>query len=146
MKTKILIIGLLIGLFACSDDMDMENCTIGPDSMDRVFEFQHTTSGAVYRAWTSDPNVIETVESELAKPLESRTKHINGDIARTPSGCDVNPGWDWYFIGNSWALADISVEVCDGNPEYVEENLDYFVDNLGQFCPWSSRVLREVNE
>ena len=110
----------------------------------RFYEFTHQDQQGDYRfvAKTSDPEVIDTIEDELAKPFEERRLHINGDIARGQK--HYNSRWSWHFVPGEWDMAELSVEVCDGRPQMVEEDLDYWVDQVGYFCPWSSRVLREV--
>lgn len=109
----------------------------------RYFEFVDTTHDETFVAATTDPEVIETVESQLAKPKDERNLHINGAIARGER--DYNPGYPWHFVEGEWALAEISTEVCDGRPAALSENLDYWVDEVGRFCPWSSQVKKEVD-
>jgi hypothetical protein len=38
-------------------------------------------------------------------------------------------------------LTEVAVEVCDGRPSYVEENLDDFL--MVGYCPWSGRIVSE---
>jgi hypothetical protein len=38
-------------------------------------------------------------------------------------------------------MADVSIEVCDGKPSYVQENLDEWLDTVGNYCPWASKVV-----
>lgn len=122
-------------------------CSTSPDrdgGGTRYYQFVHKDGEEVYAfiAKTSDPGVIARVEEELARPFEERSLHINGRIARGDGG--HNTGWSWHFIPGEWDLAEISTEVCDGRPSMVEEELDYWVDGVGRFCPWSSRVKEEV--
>lgn len=121
------------------------NCDLQPDSDYNIYEFEHKSTGDLFLAWTKNNEVISQVENELSKPLEERNMHINGVISRLPAECNINLEWSWYFNPEDWMMADISIEVCDGNPQYVEENLAEFVDNVGRFCPWGSRVKREIN-
>lgn len=113
------------------------------DPETRYYEFAHESGASEYTmiASTSDPAVIEQVEKQLQKPFDERKMFINGDIAR---GSGANAQLGWHFIPGEWELAESAVEVCDGRPDMVDENLDYWVDQVGFFCPWSSRVLREV--
>ncbi|MDZ7691860.1 MAG: hypothetical protein U5K69_12155 [Balneolaceae bacterium] len=128
---------LILGLSGCSNSTSSEQDT-------RYFEFRHENDAIDYTmvAATSDPDVIAKLEQELQKPFGDRNRHINGDIARGNKA--YNGQWSWYFIPNEWDLVEASVEVCDGRPGMVEENIDYWVDQVGYFCPWSSRVVREV--
>ena len=43
-------------------------------------------------------------------------------------------------------MAEFSIEVCDAWPGYVEENLETWMNEVGLFCPWASRVVREAAE
>lgn len=116
-----------------------------PTKPPRYFEFTHQNGENEYTfvAQTSVPGIIDKVEDELSKPLEERTLHINGPIARGTE--QYNDNWSWHFVPDEWDLAEASAEACDETPQRVEKNLDYWVDEAETFCPWSSRVSREVN-
>lgn len=111
----------------------------------RYFEFTHGDSEDYsFVAKTSDPEVIEKLENQLELPFDKRNLHIHGKIERGNGGHNIN--WSWHFTPDKWDMVEISVEVCDGRPHMVEENLDYWIDNVGRFCPWSSRVVGEVDQ
>jgi hypothetical protein len=38
-------------------------------------------------------------------------------------------------------MAEFAIEVCDGRPSYVEENVDEFVGTVGRYCPWQARLV-----
>lgn len=138
-KTLYLTAILLLGIFtACSTNNDEDNNA-------HYYEFTHQSDDINYRivAKTSDPDVIAKVEQELSIPFEERNMHINGPIARGNPG--YNSNWSWHFVESQWSLAEVSTEVCDGRPSFVEENLDYWVDQVGRFCPLGARVVEEVN-
>lgn len=128
---------LLMLFTACGTEND--------DNETRYYRFTHQSDDIEYSfvAKTSNQEVIAKVEQELQKPFEERRMHINGPIERGSE--DYNEHWNWHFVENRWNLAEISTEVCDGRPSFVEEDLDYWVDQVGRFCPWSSRVEAEVN-
>jgi hypothetical protein len=118
-------------------------CDGGGDAAEdeyQYFEFE-ATAGERFVAGTSDPELIRAARSQLALPESERELFINGEIAR---GTRRNEGWSWHFTPNKWQLTELSAEVCDGRPSHVEEDLDYWVEEVGRFCPWSSFVLREV--
>ena len=39
-------------------------------------------------------------------------------------------------------MAEITMELCDGLPSHVEEDIDYWVDTVGRFCPWSAKIVK----
>ena len=125
---------LLISGTACKD-------SVSPEEDVRTFRFT-TTGDETFIARTSDPALIQALEAQLALPLAERTLHINGKIA---AGTDGNLTWSWHFIPDQWQLAEMSIELCDGRPSDVEADLTYWLGTVGQFCPWSARVLEEVD-
>lgn len=132
------VICMLTLLSACGTEND--------DDDTRYYRFTHESDDIDYTfvAKTSNSDVIARVEEELEKPFDERRLHINGVIEHGTK--DYNDNWNWHFVENQWALAEISTEVCDGRPSFVEEEIDYWVDQVGRFCPWSSRVEAEVNQ
>lgn len=107
------------------------------------FLFQHRAvpgPAGQFVAGTDDPDVLRLAREQLALPEADRNLHINGVIARGQEG---NLTWTWHFEPGEWTLAEVSVEVCDGTPQMVEDDLDYWVDQVGRFCPWASYVAAE---
>ncbi|GIF13634.1 hypothetical protein [Actinoplanes teichomyceticus] len=64
------------------------------------------------------------------------TKHINGEIVRTPSR--YNPGYTWHLNPYNVAFYERSMEVCDGQPSFV--TADWW--NEPRFCPWHGKVVK----
>jgi hypothetical protein len=131
---------VLLGVSSCGDD--------GPENSGEpvlfVFELQGTAQPEPFVVTTSDADLIAQVRAELAKPLNERTRHPSGPIARGDGG--HNWPWSWHFYPDEWSLVEVSMEVCDGTPADVENNIDYWVDTVEVFCPWSARVIEETNE
>lgn len=133
-------------LAACSNDDDgIPACSIEIEQGTRFFEFVHEGTGKIFYAWTTDTTVINQVLAQLAIPVDQRGQHINGKILELPAGCVLNDQWSWYFDPTDWALADASIELCDGEPDFVEANLDEYV-RTGRYCPWGSKVNKEVEQ
>ena len=55
-----------------------------------------------------------------------------------PGNGGFNAPWSWHFDPERVRMAEIAIEVCDGQPSYVEENLADFVT---AYCPWGARVV-----
>jgi hypothetical protein len=51
-----------------------------------------------------------------------------------------NQPWSWHLDPDTVRLAEMTVEVCDGRPSYVEQHLPDWL-NKG-FCPWTSDIIR----
>ena len=88
-------------------------------------------------------SLIDSMDAQLQIPFADRQMIISGNIARGNGGFNLH--WSWHFKTGEWGLVDLATEVCDAWPQFVEDNLDYFIDTLnGQFCPWASKVYEET--
>jgi len=58
----------------------------------------------------------------------------NGRIVRDTG---VNEGWSWSLDPNDFEFADLTTEVCDGEPSDVESG----ALTSDRYCPWSARVV-----
>jgi len=76
---------------------------------------------------------------------ETNEVHALGRIIKRPQ--PYNPKWDYHLDPNTITFFAVAIEVCDANMRYVEDHLD---EACGAFlpgcywCPWDSRVVREV--
>jgi hypothetical protein len=60
-----------------------------------------------------------------------------------------NPEWSFHLEPASIAFFEMAIEVCDANVRYVESHLpevgsDFLPKN--HWCPWSSRLIKEVTD
>ena len=90
--------------------------------------------------------VDETYKIELATPelVEHAEALLAGeDVAAIPNGIVVrdDPGpnapWSWHIDPATLHFADMTIEVCDGLPSYVEDE----IVTSHQYCPWSAKVI-----
>ncbi len=58
----------------------------------------------------------------------------NGRIVRDTG---VNEGWSWSLDPDDFEFADLTTEVCDGEPSDVESG----ALTSDRYCPWSARVV-----
>ncbi len=49
-----------------------------------------------------------------------------------------NLPWHWHIDSDDIQMAENTIELCDGLPSHVEADIDYWVDQVGRFCPWSA--------
>ena len=50
-----------------------------------------------------------------------------------------NCGWAWRMNPASITFAEVTIEVCDATPSYVQDNCSSFPN--GQYCPWSAELI-----
>jgi hypothetical protein len=65
----------------------------------------------------------------------------NGRIARGAGVGDHNRPWSWHLDPDDIHLADVTIEICDATPGFVEQNLDDFM-TIGRYCPWNAELVR----
>lgn len=58
----------------------------------------------------------------------------NGRIVRETG---VNEGWSWSLDPADFEFAELTTELCDGNPSDVESG----ELTSARYCPWSARVV-----
>ena len=49
--------------------------------------------------------------------------------------------WSWHLQEDTISLADMTMEVCDGLPSFVENYLGYWVGFVHTYCPWTSNIV-----
>ncbi len=59
----------------------------------------------------------------------------NGRIVR--GSADANEGWNWHLDPADFEWADMTTEVCDGNPQSVEDG----TLTSERYCPWTAAVV-----
>lgn len=92
-------------------------------------------------------NVLnEEFKVELTTPslVEHAQELLDGKALRAiPMGrvmrddSDVNQPWSWHLDPTTVEFADVAIEVCDGPPSYVEDE----VITSDTYCPWSAEIV-----
>ncbi|WP_245667343.1 BP74-related protein [Actinomadura macra] len=92
----------------------------------------------------TDPVKIQHARSIL-NGTETQRPHVIGRIKKTPA--PYNPRWSFHLNPDTIDFFDAAMEVCDATTSYVEEHLaeagGAFLPGL-VWCPWTSRLVREV--
>ena len=98
-------------------------------------EFVIEVEGERFRLRTSNP----ATASALDQRRRSGTAGVvAGRLLRGDGG--FNTPWSWHLDPLSIEVPDAAIELCDGRPSMVQSDLDYWVDTVYSFCPWSARV------
>lgn len=96
------------------------------------------SGGESFRILLRDAAQLEEARRLIAR---GERKVVSGSLARGDGG--FNTGYSWHLVPESVHFPDVTIELCDGRPSDVEKDLDYWVDTVGRFCPWSARLVRE---
>ena len=51
-----------------------------------------------------------------------------------------NLPWEWHVDPEDIRMVEVADAGCDGLPSQVENDLDYWVDTVGRFCPTSATI------
>ncbi len=86
-----------------------------------------------YRILLTDADDIAVAQRLLAG--EEAPSIPNGLIVRGDPG--VNTGYSWHIDPASVEFADMTIELCDGLPSFVEDG----TLEGDRFCPWGARVV-----
>jgi hypothetical protein len=95
--------------------------------------------GDTYKIWITNPATIDQVIA-LAEG-ESEANIPNGRIEYGPGQGDHNAPYSWHIDPEEVEMAEFTIELCDAEPSFVEENVEYFVDTVGWYCPWGAELV-----
>ena len=126
---------LVLGLVACG----APTATPEPGGLSGGILATFQVVDEEFQVWVTNPQTIQQI-LDLQRGISS-ANIPNGSILRGPGQADHNEPWSWHLDPEQIEMAEITVEVCDGAPSFVEEELDYFVETVGQYCPWRARLV-----
>jgi hypothetical protein len=89
--------------------------------------------GEQYKIELATPELVAHAEALLAG--EDVASIPLGRVVRDDPG--VNAPWSWHIDPSTLEFADVTIEVCDGLPSYVEDETVTSPD----YCPWSAKVI-----
>lgn len=94
-----------------------------------------TVDGSRFYTEISDPDSLAQIRAALES--DGRAGIPNGRLVRGNGG--VNQGHQWHMVDVE--LVEMAIELCDGTATMVDDDLDYWIDTVGQYCPWDARVV-----
>jgi hypothetical protein len=122
-----LVIAATIATAACSADDGAS-----PSPVRAIVVTFEVNEGERFRVLLTDP-VDQAAASRLLAGAEG-PDIPNGRIVRETG---VNEGWSWSLDPTDFEFADLTTEVCDGDPSDVESG----ALTSDRYCPWSARVV-----
>jgi len=92
-------------------------------------------SGEQFHALVYDPDVVAALDARRAS---GGAGVVSGMLLQGHGG--FNEPWDWHWSPASVHVPDVAIELCDGRPSMVQDDLTYWLETVGQFCPWGATV------
>lgn len=109
------------------------------------FEFDYPPAPDTFIFELTDEKLIDHARKILSG-AEQEQVHVTGIIVKSPA--PYNPKWSYHLDPESIGFFEVAIEVCDASIRYVEEHLDEVGGAFlpgGRWCPWGSRLLREID-
>lgn len=107
-----------------------------PPSLSGGIVVTFDVSGETYKIFVTNKDTIADIyalQSGLSQASIPSGRIVRGTVS-------YNSPWSWHIDSEDIHMAEITIELCDGTPSQVEENLDYWVDTVKRFCPWTARI------
>lgn|GEM_PF-1522241 len=108
------------------------NAQTADDAMVATFE---TADGSTYKALLEGEANLNRAEDALAEDGDAGIP--NGELVAGDGG--INAPHEWHVINVE--LVDVTIELCDATAAMVDDNLDYWLDTVGRFCPWNTVLI-----
>jgi hypothetical protein len=126
-------IPLALGAFAAACD----DSSTGPDEQAAVFIIEVVDE--TFRIRIEDPDLVAQARRILGG--EEPQKIVTGQLAAGDGG--FNDPWSWHLVPETVGFAEAAIELCDGKPSFVEDDLSYWLNTVGTYCPWSAQIIAE---
>ena len=96
--------------------------------------------GERFSVWITNQSAID--QALALQRGTSDAKIPVGRLRRGPGQGSHNVPYRWHMDPDDIAFAQVAIEVCDGTPSFVDDNVDYFADVVVRYCPWLARLVR----
>lgn len=97
---------------------------------------EHAPAGETFRIRLTDRGVIDQADGLIGR---GSVMIVLGSLAAGDGG--FNAPWSWHLDPNTVEFAEGAIELCDACPSLIEADLDYWLNTVGNYCPWSTEVI-----
>jgi hypothetical protein len=117
-----------------------------PGSVEAYFEVSTSVPSENFVIRLTDAGKIQHARN-IINGTETERVAVMGTIIKSPA--PYNKPWSFHLDPNSIEFFQVATEVCDAAVSYVESHLKEVGGAFlpgNRWCPWSSRVSREVEK
>lgn len=92
--------------------------------------------GESYSIFITNPATIQQVLALKAGTAGAAIP--NGKLVRGQAF--YNKPWNWHIDSQDISMVDFTIEIYDGLPSHVQNDLNYWLDTVGRFAPWQAKL------
>lgn len=108
---------------------------VGCGGSDGQFAIWETPDGSQFATKITDDASLQRIQDALS--TDGRAGIPNGRLQHGDGG--FNDGHAWHVVDVD--LVDVAIELCDATASMVDADVDYWVNTVGQYCPWGAVVV-----
>lgn len=82
----------------------------------------------------------EAVAALRARQQSGEVSVVLGEVKQGDGG--FNAPWSWHLDPATVEVADAAMELCDGRPSMVQQNVGKWIAEARVYCPWSAKVVK----
>jgi hypothetical protein len=96
-------------------------------------------SGERFRVFVTNAATIQQLIA--LRDGASQASIPNGRIHRGAGAGNHNRPYSWHLDPEEIQMAEVTIELCDGRPSFVQATIGEFVDRIGRYCPWNAMLV-----
>lgn len=112
--------------------------TLRPQREPDGWLFTVDVNGEKFKVLVTNPETAKLLREMMRG---ERQGIIVGELRRGDGG--FNKPWSWHLDPETIEIAEITIELCDGTPSFIESELDYWLNTVKRYCPWGGVVVAE---
>jgi hypothetical protein len=94
--------------------------------------------GEKYSIFVTNKDTIEDIFA--VQNGQSQATIPNGTLVH--GKVSYNAPWSWHIDSEDLQMAEMTIELSDGTPSQVENDLDYWINTVTRFSPWSAKIVK----
>lgn len=104
------------------------------------FTFRIDPHPETVRMFFDDPQTVRyAIDSFYSKVHRFPLGPIVDD---RPSKSPYDSQYNWHVDKSKTRMVEVAMELCDGRPTDVQEDIDYWAYNVKTYCPWGAKVVK----
>jgi hypothetical protein len=81
-----------------------------------------------------------TIQQLIDNYYNKHNSIVTGLLAIGDGG--FNSPWSWHLDPDTVEMVEVAMELCDGRPSDIENDLEYWIYSVKRYCPWSTKVIK----